>query len=89
VNILRNAKAKPFVTTLYHELYCANGGPCNCKSELYNHATEKGLVRGKRKLPDSLTILGGEEVKDPHPALLKLPQVADALKRGDLISRSA
>jgi len=85
--LLKNRLRTPFVATKYHEIYCAVGGDCRCKSEEYDHVTERGLVRGPRRVPDSFTLLGGEEVK-VDPALLKLPQVADALKRRDLISRS-
>ncbi len=81
---IRNRSRRPFLATLYHDVYCRYSNRCGCKKEEYSNSTSEGLRREYRKKHASLFILGGEEAPGLHPAVQKLEQVRNAVKYGGL-----
>ncbi len=81
---IRNRSRRPFLATLYHDVYCRYSNRCGCKKEEYSNSTSEGLRREYRKKHASLFILGGEEATGLHPAVQKLEQVRNAVKYGGL-----
>ncbi len=87
---LKNTSATPFTGTLYHESYCAKGGPCGCSQEKHltlghNPETgERGMKRAARRVPVGFSIPPWDTSEPMHPAIRKVPGVKEALAKGTL-----
>lgn len=76
------------VATLPHDIWCAGLGKCYCESHTFQeiHRNRKGEI-GRRvnskKYPKTVTFLAGRVTLIEQTAL-KCPDVAGAIRRGDL-----
>lgn len=73
---LTNALRRLVTFLLPHESYCVARGACAC-------SLQPG--RGGRRLPSSLTLATGVTLEDVPEAVLSVPAVAAAIRRGDVI----
>lgn len=73
---LTNIANRCFVFVLAHETYCKARGECACN-------VEQG--RALRRVPRSVTLASGVTRAELHEAVLALPEVVRALRRGELI----
>lgn len=72
---LTNIANRCFVFVLAHETYCKALGDCAC-------IVEQG--RALRRIPRSITLASGVMRAELHEAVLALPEVVRALRRGEL-----
>ena len=72
---LTNRSGRIKVFTLPHESYCQASGHCAC-------VMTPG--RSARRIASSLTLAAGIELEGLHPAVLEAPDVARAIRSGDV-----
>lgn len=82
---ITNPTTTPLVVSLYHERFCAAGGPCKCKTVTVSVPLQgnDGVVRSRpegRRDPASLTIPARSTVGGLHDAILQVPQIQRARK---------
>lgn len=78
---LTNTAGRCQVFVLSHEAFCAAHGSCRC-------SLEPG--RSGRRLPTSLTLVAGNTVSQLPDAVLAVPEVVRAVRRGELaVTRAA
>ncbi|WP_408891580.1 hypothetical protein ACJ2CR_19150 [Myxococcus faecalis] len=73
---LTNALGRLVTFLLPHESYCLARGACAC-------GVQPG--RGGRRLPSSLSLATGVTLEDVHEAALTVPDLAAAIRRGEVI----
>ncbi|ATB46319.1 hypothetical protein MYMAC_001911 [Corallococcus macrosporus DSM 14697] len=73
---LTNAVGRLATFLLPHESYCVARGACAC-------GVQPG--RGGRRLPSSLTLATGVTLEDVPEAVLSVPLVAAAIRRGEVV----
>ena len=78
---LRNAWQKPFIATMYHDVFCRRRGECCCG--VVKVRSEKGKLVTERQ-PKSFQIDVGKS-DEFDQAVLHLPQVKKAVKDGWLV----
>lgn len=78
-----NPRKEVFVFTLYHNVYCANGGTCNCEKQNVLRPLDGGL-----RYTDIINPVGvyleGETTQKFDSAVLQIQQVASAIETGRL-----
>lgn len=74
---LTNTSGRCQTFVLAHESFCSQAGTCSC-------AMTEG--RQPRRLPAAVTLPTGESVAALHDAVLALPEVVRAIRRGELVS---
>ena len=72
---LTNALGRLLSFILPHESYCVARGECACSMQ---------PGRGGRRLPSSLTLATGVSLEGVSEAVLSVPGVAAAIRRGEL-----
>ncbi len=73
---LKNRSGRMQVFVLAHESYCAARGECSCS---------QSTARGARRVPRSLTLAAGAMSHEVPDAVLAVPAVGQAVRRGELI----
>ncbi|MDC0714247.1 hypothetical protein POL68_37645 [Stigmatella sp. ncwal1] len=73
---LTNALGRLLTFLLHHESYCVARGECACSMQ---------PGRGGRRLPSSLTLATGLSLERLPEAVLSVPGVAAAIRRGDVL----
>jgi hypothetical protein len=82
---LQNVSKKAFVVSLRHNTYCVAGATCACTKQVrQSFATlptgETGVAFEERLVATSLRIEPGQTSGPLHAAVLKMPQIVEALK---------
>jgi hypothetical protein len=72
---LTNTSGRCQVFVLAHETYCRARGACAC---------DEGLRRGAKRTPTSLTLASGVTSPELDDAVLAVPEVVRAARRGEL-----
>ena len=73
---LKNRSGRMQIFVLAHESYCAARGECACSQP---------TARGARRVPRSLTLAAGATSPEVPDAVLAVPAVGQAVRRGELI----
>jgi hypothetical protein len=81
---LKNRDRKPFVATLYHDVYCKKAGKCACTKRTFQQPARapdgtEGWAVTEKLIPSSFRIEPKSTSDDLDDAVLHLPQVQAAL----------
>lgn len=86
--LLTNLRKEAFTFTLYHSVYCANGGECKCQKDSLLRSVEGGYRYTDIINPVGIFLEEGD-TKEFHSAVLDIQQVASAVAAGRLKQSSA
>jgi hypothetical protein len=90
---LTNPSRSAFVTTLFHESYCLNGGKCKCRRVVLRRPVPSGdgtfgVRLERRRVPQSLRLEPGEKRGGLPDAIMSVPGVKDALNAKPALLRA-
>lgn len=80
---ISNPHKEVFVFTLYHSVYCANGGPCACDKQNILRPVDGGLRYTDILSPVGVFLEGGTS-QEFDTAVLQIQQIESAIKSGRL-----